>query len=112
MGGMKINNNLLEENILLKKRKIKIDLELLKINSEINEKLTTIINLLSTIQLPQTIIRENIPATKQSIKNLKHDKPFIPTSGASEYKSNMTTIKKRKRNTNLSDAVDKLSELE
>jgi len=116
MGNLRQNETLLEENIKLKRQKEELNSKVDKVLSEINEKMSKMAEAIEEINKkePTVIVQNNgngSPAEEIIKKNEYKPAPFIPTADTSGMKVNVATIEKKKRKTDLTGTVDKLSKL-
>ena len=108
-------HNLLEQNVKLTKEKSELEEKLTSAMDMLNDKMSQVVELLAKLNEKESVVvaggyatavKED-PATKSN-----PEKPFIPTPDTESLKSNISDIKVKKRESNLSKAAENLRKLQ
>jgi len=115
MPNQRQNMTLLEENIKLKNTQQDMNDKMDELLSLIDDKMSTMIKALEEIKNKEVVVVQSTTSEIRdkdgAVKKTDFVKPFIPSSDASSMKMNVSTIEKTKRETDISDAASKLSQL-
>ena len=116
MSNQRQRAKLLEENIKLKKEKEEMNNKMDELLSLIDDKMSKMLDALNDIKNKEAVIVQSSGSEIQekdgSVKKATNVKPFIPSSDAKSMKMNVSTIDKKQRQTDISDAASKLSKLQ
>ena len=120
MGNLRQRSTLLEENIKLKREQSGSNDKMDALMSSINDTMGQMLSALNEIKNKEPVVvqgvttktTDTINETETSTKRGYESKPFIPSSDTSGMKMNVSTIQKKKRDSNLTGAADALSKLQ
>lgn len=109
--------NILYENIQLKKEKAEAEKKITDLMAMLETKMTSMVDILNQIKDKPSVVNHvnnSTPADKKEVmkESVKEAPIFIPTPDSSDLKMNVQDLKKKVGSSNLEDSLHKLSKLQ